>query len=962
MGAQVFSQNQVILPPFGSNGFVVSTSTSFGAKLQATSTPYFANFFAANGNITNLTVGNCTGCGSSTFGTSSLSAIWPIIYTQSASLARFSFGGLGTSTPAVQGNIPYFSGVNTFANVATTTASCSGTTSCSAFTVIGNSPITISSSGSTVVIPVSTSTNETAGFLAYWTSTNGTPALLGKVATSTLTASSPLTGNFTQVGTGGALGCQTASGSQAGCLSTTDWNTFNNKENTLTFNYPLTRTTNTIGFSGLATATPWTGSGVAYRVNNNTVSTVATTTLTGTGIVSISNSPVLIGASGAVASITGGTNGQVLGWLNDIPTWTASSSVIAGTNITITTVGAATTVNCASCITSVPPFPFTPASNFGALANATGTPIWFQAGLQSSSTIQSTGFNVDRYGAYQQAGTNILYASSTTGTLMVGRAATTGWYNSTSTAGTNSVAIGNQALNALPTNSLVVGNTAVGNTAAANNSAGFENTAIGNGALNSNRTGQNNTAIGWAASQNNRAATNTVAVGALSGGTNGTFTAKGYTVLGYAAGALFDNGADYNTLIGYNSGGEITTGANNILIGADSSASVTNDNLISGSNNIKIGYNNSFPSATANNQLNIANLIFGANVDGAAKTYSTGQLGIGSTSPMGRFTIQANNGDTNRVLFAIGSSTASATSTLFSVSNIGTTTLGNFGVCNTTNALTTDSSGNITCGVLSVGSPSTDKWASTTLPDVFGIYPNSATRVGIGTTTPFQNYLLQVATSTGQNLVLSNGSTATQWAWRVLNDGTLNLSTSTPSTGATSSTPLVKVQSTSATALGVATTSPWRTLAVTGTVGFDGLTSALGTVQGLCLVTATKEVVVNSLASCVTSSRRFKTDINYNAIEGLDTLMRFQPVTFTRKDSGLKEMGFIAEDVAAIDTRLAGYDQSGLPSSIDTTGILAITVQAVKQVATTNDVQDKEIAELKEQIAELKKLTNECHI
>lgn len=39
---------------------------------------------------------------------------------------------------------------------------------------------------------VATSTNETRGFLSYWTSTNATPATLGKVATTSLTATSPL--------------------------------------------------------------------------------------------------------------------------------------------------------------------------------------------------------------------------------------------------------------------------------------------------------------------------------------------------------------------------------------------------------------------------------------------------------------------------------------------------------------------------------------------------------------------------------------------------------------------------------------------------------------------------------------------------------------------------------------------------------------------------------------------------
>jgi hypothetical protein len=55
------------------------------------------------------------------------------------------------------------------------------------------------------------------------------------------------------------------------------------------------------------------------------------------------------------------------------------------------------------------------------------------------------------------------------------------------------------------------------------------------------------------------------------------------------------------------------------------------------------------------------------------------RLSSGSSSPFAKFTVHANNGEnyTNNTLFAIGSSTASATSTLFSVSNKGNTTIGN---------------------------------------------------------------------------------------------------------------------------------------------------------------------------------------------------------------------------------------------------------------------------------------------
>lgn len=45
---------------------------------------------------------------------------------------------------------------------------------------------------------------------------------------------------------GGVMSCATASGSQAGCVSSADWSAFNGKEEALTFGAPLSRATNTI--------------------------------------------------------------------------------------------------------------------------------------------------------------------------------------------------------------------------------------------------------------------------------------------------------------------------------------------------------------------------------------------------------------------------------------------------------------------------------------------------------------------------------------------------------------------------------------------------------------------------------------------------------------------------------------------------------------------------------------------
>lgn len=65
----------------------------------------------------------------------------------------------------------------------------------------------------------------------------------------------------------------------------------------------------------------WTSAGTPSLLGS-----VATNTLSGTGVVTITNSPKIIGGAAAVASLTGGSNSQILAWLAGIPTWVATSS------------------------------------------------------------------------------------------------------------------------------------------------------------------------------------------------------------------------------------------------------------------------------------------------------------------------------------------------------------------------------------------------------------------------------------------------------------------------------------------------------------------------------------------------------------------------------------------------------------------------------------------------------------
>lgn len=151
---------------------------------------------------------------------------------------------------------------------------------------------------------VSTSTGETAGQLAYWTSTNGTPALLGKVATTSLGVTGPITFSgtlFAQIGgTGGNFGCTTASSGVTGCLSGTDWTTFNGKLANVTADAPLSGSGTSGSHLVLSTAGTWSG-------NAGTATALAAN---GTNC-SAGNYPLGVDASGNAESCTAAAAGTV---------------------------------------------------------------------------------------------------------------------------------------------------------------------------------------------------------------------------------------------------------------------------------------------------------------------------------------------------------------------------------------------------------------------------------------------------------------------------------------------------------------------------------------------------------------------------------------------------------------------------------------------------------------------------
>ncbi len=144
--------------------------------------------------------------------------------------------------------------------------------------------------------------------------------------------------------------------------------------------------------------------------------------------------------------------------------------------------------------------------------------------------------------------------------------------------------------------------------------------------------------------------------------------------------------------------------------------------------------------------------------------------------------------------------------------------------------------------------------------------------------------------------------------------------------------------------LGVGTTSPWRTLSVTGNVGFDGLTSTTTIGNSLCL-SSSKEVTLRSGNNCATaSSLRFKHDINpLSETQGLSEIMALRPVSFyyntdylgsfaTDQNWSSEHLGFIAEEIAQIDSRLVTFDSLGQPDSVRYEIVSSLLTKAVQEL------------------------------
>lgn len=270
------------------------------------------------------------------------------LFPSNATTSALTLGGLTLSNLAGGGTLCVH--VNNAGTFSTTASDCgSGTGSVTGVTA--TYPI-LSSGGTAPVISTAfgTTTNNGIGNNVFLYNSNS--GVMQGAASSSLdlpnaalqnstigvTANSPLTGGGTPaLGGSTSLGCQTASGSQAGCLSSTDWSTFNGKQ--AAGNY-ITALTGDITASGpgsvaatLATvnsnvgtftypSVTVNGKGLVTAISNGT----APTTYTGTFPINVSGSVI----SSLFSTTTNwglNSNGLVVVGSTGIPYVAASSTL-----------------------------------------------------------------------------------------------------------------------------------------------------------------------------------------------------------------------------------------------------------------------------------------------------------------------------------------------------------------------------------------------------------------------------------------------------------------------------------------------------------------------------------------------------------------------------------------------------------------------------------------------------------
>jgi hypothetical protein len=137
-------------------------------------------------------------------------------------------------------------------------------------------------------------------------------------------------------------------------------------------------------------------------------------------------------------------------------------------------------------------------------------------------------------------------------------------------------------------------------------------------------------------------------------------------------------------------------------------------------------------------------------------------------------------------------------------------------------------------------------------------------------------------------------------------------------------------------------------LRVNGTIRVDTLGVFSAGASPLCRNSS------NQISLC-SSSKRYKDDIA-DLPPSLDAVLALRPVSYNWKVTGAPDIGFVAEEVAELDERLITRNDSGEIEGVKYERLSALLASAVQEMAAREQLQAREIDDLRRDLAELRML------
>lgn len=142
--------------------------------------------------------------------------------------------------------------------------------------------------------------------------------------------------------------------------------------------------------------------------------------------------------------------------------------------------------------------------------------------------------------------------------------------------------------------------------------------------------------------------------------------------------------------------------------------------------------------------------------------------------------------------------------------------------------------------------------------------------------------------------------------------------------------------------IGINTTAPRATLDVQGTMQVDG-NVGIGTSTANYKLQVEGKIFASDTITAF-SDRSMKTDIETFAF-ALDTVNMLRGVKYTRKDTGERQVGVIAQEVLEILPEVVTTTPQGL--SVAYGNMIGVLIEAVKELSTTVETLKDEIEELR---------------